>query len=151
MGPPPPRSRAARIADTRARLHEDVDCWVATADGDGPYLVPLSFLWDGAALWLATSRRSATGRNLVASGRVRLGLGPTRDVVLIDGEVEVHAVEALPAGLGDRFAAATGFDPRELDGYLYVRVVPRRILAWREVDELEGRELMRDGRWRDDP
>jgi hypothetical protein len=24
---------------------------------------------------------------------------------------------------------------------------PRRIQAWREVDELPDRELMRDGRW----
>jgi len=27
------------------------------------------------------------------------------------------------------------------------RVVPHRIRAWREVDELSDRELMHDGRW----
>ncbi|WP_435850346.1 hypothetical protein [Streptomyces massasporeus] len=26
-------------------------------------------------------------------------------------------------------------------------VVPRRMQAWPEADELDGRELMRDGRW----
>jgi hypothetical protein len=28
-----------------------------------------------------------------------------------------------------------------------VRISPRRIQAWREVNELPDRELMRDGRW----
>ena len=49
---------------------------------------------------------------------------------------------------GDRFVARTGFDPRSLaTPYRWFRISPRRIQAWREVDELPGRELMRDGRW----
>jgi hypothetical protein len=48
----------------------------------------------------------------------------------------------------DRFAARTGFDPRALTTpYRWFRVAPQRIQAWREADELSGRELMRDGRW----
>jgi hypothetical protein len=54
---------------------------------------------------------------------------------------------ASPA-FGDRFAAHTGFDPRALaTPYRWFRICPRRIQAWREVNELPGRELMRDGRW----
>ena len=46
--------------------------------------------------------------------------------------------------MGDAFAAATGFDPRTLTTrYLYFRIHPRRTQAWREADELEGRELTR--------
>jgi len=45
-------------------------------------------------------------------------------------------------------AARSGFDPRALRApYPWFRVTPRSIQAWREVDELEGRDLMRDGRW----
>ncbi|MEU9739920.1 hypothetical protein AB0E12_12100 [Micromonospora chersina] len=41
-----------------------------------------------------------------------------------------------------------GFDPRELDEpYQYFLIRPRRIQAWREANELRGRDLMRDGRW----
>jgi hypothetical protein len=29
----------------------------------------------------------------------------------------------------------------------WLRVVPRRIQAWREENELAGREVMREGRW----
>jgi hypothetical protein len=144
-----PRSRAQRRRDTEHRLGHDVDLWVATACADGtPYLVPLSFRWDGETLLLSTSAGSPTGRNLAAVRTVRLGLGPTRDVCMIDGEVEVLDIAALPHEYGDRFAAHTGFDPRTLaTPYFWFRVTPRRIQAWREVNELPGRELMRDGRW----
>jgi hypothetical protein len=143
------RSRAQRRRDTEHRLAHDVDVWVATASPDGvPYLVPLSFIWDGEALLLATPAGSATGRNLAASRTVRIGLGGTRDVTMIDGTVEVFEMDALPGELADRFAASTGFDPRPLTTpYRWFRVLPRRIQAWREENELSGRELMRDGRW----
>ncbi len=144
-----PRSRAQRRRDTERRLIHDVDLWVASAAPDGtPYLVPLSFDWDGEALLLATPADSPTGRNLAAGRTVRLGLGETRDVTMIDGDVEVLEIDALPREQGDRFAERTGFDPRELTTpYRWFRVIPRRIQAWREVDELSDRELMRDGRW----
>ena len=57
-------------------------------------------------------------------------------------------IGALPQRPGDRFAARSGFDPRTLaTPYRWFRISPRRIQAWREVNELADRELMRDGRW----
>jgi hypothetical protein len=146
---PPPRSRAQRRRDTEHRLSHDIDCWVASASADGvPYLVPLSFDWDGEALLVATPADSPTGRNLAATPAVRLGLGHTRDVTMIDGEVEVLEIDALAQHQGDRFAARTGFDPRAPGTpYRWFRISPRRIQAWREENELSDRELMRDGRW----
>jgi hypothetical protein len=123
---------------------------VASASADGtPYLVPLSFDWDGEALLMAAPTDSPTGRNLAATRTVRLGLGHTRDVSMIDGEVvEVLEIDALPQQRCDRFAAHASFDPRaEATPYRWFRICPRRIQAWREVNELPDRELMRDGRW----
>ncbi|KQX65128.1 pyridoxamine 5'-phosphate oxidase family protein [Streptomyces sp. Root1310] len=144
-----PRSHAQRRHDTEHRLTHDVDVWVASASADGaPYLVPLSFDWDGEALLAATPTNSPTGRNLAASRVVRLALGRTRDVTMIDGEVDVLELDALPRERGDRFAERTGFDPRaSATSYRWFRIVPRRIQAWREENELSDRELMRDGRW----
>jgi hypothetical protein len=144
-----PRSRPQRRRDTEHRLTHDIDVWVASASADGgPYLVPLSFDWDGETLLVATPTDSPTGRNLAATRAVRLGLGHTRDVSMIDGDVEVLEIDALPQQRGDRFAARTGFDPRALaTPYRWFRISPRRIQAWREVNELSDRELMRDGRW----
>ncbi|MFE2559858.1 pyridoxamine 5'-phosphate oxidase family protein [Streptomyces sp. NPDC059352] len=139
-----PRSRAQRRRDTEHRLAHDVDVWVATASPDGaPYLVPLSFDWDGEALLVATPANSPTGRNLAATRLARLGLGHTRDVSMIDGDVEVLEIDALPGDRGDRFAERTGFDPRTLTTpYRWFRITPRRVQAWREANELAGRELL---------
>ncbi|WP_405530027.1 pyridoxamine 5'-phosphate oxidase family protein [Streptomyces canus] len=151
MAAQPARPAEQRKQDTLNRLEHDEDVWVATAPDDGsgvPYLVPLSFLWDGSTILLATPANSPTGRNLKATGRVRLGLGPTRDVVMIEGTVDTVTQTELTGEEGDRFAARTGFDPRRLTTpYLYFRVRPQRVQAWREADELTGRELMRDGQW----
>ncbi len=146
-----PRPRAERRRDTEARLTTDVDLWVSSASPEGePYLVPLSFDWDGEAVLVATAAGTPTARNLAATGRVRLGLGHTRDVTIIEGEVEVIEINALGPERAERFAARTRFDPRtEPLPYHYFRITPCRILAWREANEIAGRELMRDGRWRD--
>ena len=150
MSTPAPRDREQRVRDTLARLERDVDCWVATAGPGGgePYLIPLSFLWDGETLLLATASATPTARNLLATRTVRLGLGELRDVALIEGTTEAIPEADIPDAVGDAFAAKTGFGPRrEPNPYLYLRVRPRRIQGWREVDELAGRELMRAGEW----
>ncbi|MET7403146.1 pyridoxamine 5'-phosphate oxidase family protein [Dactylosporangium sp. NPDC005572] len=142
-----PRPLDQRRTDTLHRLDHDEDVWVATADAAGtPYLVPLSFLWDGETLLISTVATSPTARNLRAGGRVRLTAGPTRDVVLIEGTAEPAG--DLTAELGDAFAVKTGFDPRTLRNYEYFRIRPQRIQAWREANELAGRDLMVGGEWR---
>jgi hypothetical protein len=144
------RNRATRIADTLRHLENEIDCWVATADpATGmPYMIPLSHLWDGEVIWLATSIGSATGRNLLASGAVRLGLGTVRDVVLIEGRAVAIPDSDIAPEIGDAFATQCGFDPRLSDApFNYFRVEPIRIRAWNEEPELAGRTIMKDGRW----
>jgi hypothetical protein len=141
---PPQRRR-----DTRHRLTHDIDVWVARASADGgPHLVPLPFDWTAKRCSWARRRTAPPAGPGGTTRTVRLGLGHTRDVSMIDGEVEVLEIDALPQQRGDRFAARTGFDPRALaTPYRWFRISPRRIQAWREVNELPDRELMRDGRW----
>ncbi|MFD7700070.1 pyridoxamine 5'-phosphate oxidase family protein [Streptomyces caelestis] len=149
----PPRGLEERLRDTRAGLENDVGLWAAapgTPDGVRP--VPLSLLRDGTAFLVPTPRAPVTGRNPPADGRVRIGPGPTRDVALVDGTAAPVDVDALGAGTGDAFAAGTGFDPRRPDEpYRYVRVRPRRVRARREVNEMSGRALVREGRRLDGP
>jgi hypothetical protein len=143
---PPPRPPEQRKRDTLHRLEHDADAWVATADAAGtPYLVPLSFLWDGETLLISTAATNPTAQNLRANGRVRLTVGPTRDVVLIEGTAAL--VNEVTAEVGDLFAAKTGFDPRKLRNYPYFRIRPELIQAWREVNELVGRDLMVASEW----
>jgi hypothetical protein len=63
-----PRSRAHRRRATEQRLTNDIDVWVASASADGaPYLVPLSFDWDGEALLVATPTDSPSAPPRAAS------------------------------------------------------------------------------------
>jgi hypothetical protein len=67
---PAARTLAERQRETKQRLEHDVDVWVATADpaSGTPYLVPLSFLWDGATLLIATPVTYPTSQNLQTTG-----------------------------------------------------------------------------------
>jgi hypothetical protein len=150
-----PRTRQQRRADTLAKLTAAAaDVWVATAapDANGhasSYLVPLSLAWIDDRVVLATGADSVTARNITSQGRARLGLGPTRDVVMIDAELEqVYGLDEVPSGLAERYAAQADWDPRESgDRMRFLVLRPQRIQAWREANELPGRTLMRAGAW----
>jgi hypothetical protein len=150
-----PRTLEQRKTDTLAKLSAPaVDVWVATAAVEAgghasSYLVPLSLAWIDDRIVLATEADSATARNIISHRRARLGLGPTRDVVMIDAELEqVYSLAEVPAGLARRYAMQADWDPRESGGQMRFLVLrPLRIQAWREVDELPGRTLMRGGAW----
>jgi hypothetical protein len=152
-----PRPHGQRRADALAILTAPAaDAWVATASASGgAYLVPLSIGWTGDSVVLVTLRRSPTAHNLRSAPGVRLGLGGTRDVVLIDGDVITIAdLETAPDALVDAFAAQSGWDPRQDSNaadYQVFEVRPVQLQAWREANELRGRTLLRDGEWLDDP
>jgi len=137
-----------RLADVRAKLESEVDLWVASANATGDaYLIPLSFYWDGVKLTIATPKRSRTARNVRRAGRMRVALGPTRDVVVLEGPIEEISAHA-DANLAAAHAKATGFDAREgPDEYVFFRMTPERIQAWRNPAELPERDVMRDGKW----
>lgn len=145
----PPRSTGQRKADTLARLSTDVDCWVASASASGEaYVTPFSFVWYEGQLTLATPAAGLATRNLRRAGRARIALDGTRDVVLIEGPMSLATTGEIGSALADAFASATKFDPRRLaDEYVYITLTPRSIRAWREENELAGRDLMRDGHW----
>ncbi|MYZ10938.1 pyridoxamine 5'-phosphate oxidase [Streptomyces sp. SID2999] len=143
-----PRDPALRIRDTLTRLTTERDLWLATSHPThGPHQVPLWFAWDGEALWMCTSATSATARNLREDPRARLSLPDTTDVVLLQGTAQLHpAADAPPEA--EAFTTEFTWDPRtEESPYVYLRVEPKTIRAWRGVAELRGRVVMRDGVW----
>lgn len=141
-----PRSTAERIADTRAKLAETgADVWVSTCSSDGdPYLVPLSLAWLDDRVVIAAEFTSRTVRNLEANRRARVGVGPTRDVVLLDVEVERIEVAGESALLAGYTSQADWTPPAD---YAVITLRPTRIQAWREANEIPGRTLMRAGSW----
>jgi hypothetical protein len=144
-----PRSREERKQDVLARLEREADIWVASADADGlPCMVPLWFVWHAGAAWLATRLTNPTGRNLRGGRRARLAFADTRDVVLLDGDVETHTLQEVPTAAAEAFVAKYGWDPRkDSPSYAFFEVRPHAVQAWHGVPELAGRHLMREGGW----
>lgn len=144
-----PRDAATRKADSLALLKtEAIDAWVATASAEGvPHLVPLSLLWRDDSAVIALPESTPTARNIVATGRARLGVGSTRDVVLVDAVLHSSIDVGSDESLADAYAAQADWDPRGAEGYVYLILRPERVQAWREAKETVGRTLMRDGSW----
>ncbi|KRB73863.1 hypothetical protein ASE01_17760 [Nocardioides sp. Root190] len=55
-------------------------------------------------------------------------------------------IDENPA-LAESYAAQADWDPRGSVGYVFLVLRPHRVQAWREVNEMTGRTLMRDGTW----
>ena len=143
------RDTKTRKADVLAALERQKDLWIATADPAGrPHLIAVSAWWDGSAVVIATTAASRTARNLAANRPARLALGSPDDVIVIDARSGESRPVSDSAELAGKFAAAVGWDPREVgEGWVFFRLEPARIQAYRGYDELEGRDVMRDSRW----
>jgi hypothetical protein len=144
------RSPQQRKADVLSALAQNRDLWLATASRSGrPHLIAVSSWWDGDRVAVATTAGSRTARNLDATGAGRLALGSPEDVVVID----VKAVDSVPvpdAGtdLTTGFSEAAGWSPAEESGsWVFYRLEPVHVQAYRGYGELEGRDVMRDSRW----
>jgi hypothetical protein len=144
-----PRDPQVRKADTLALLAAPaIDVWVSSASAAGEaHLVPVSLAWVDERAVIAVPETSVTARNLTASGRARLGVGPTRDVVMIDAVLDRATGVDGDAALGDAYAAQADWDPRGDSDYVFLVLRPVRLQAWREANEIAGRTLMRDGAW----
>ncbi|WP_233521982.1 pyridoxamine 5'-phosphate oxidase family protein [Streptomyces triticagri] len=143
------RPAAERRRQTLDRLATERDIWLATSHPEhGPHQAPFWFSWDGRAVWVCTGAASATVRNVREERRVHLSLPDTADVVMLQGEADCYADQDVPEEAADRFTAKFGWDPRREEGsFVYIRITPAVIRAWRDEPELRGRVIMRDGTW----
>ena len=127
------RDTATRKADVLAALEKQHDLWLASADVAGrPHLIAVSAWWDGTDLIIATTGSSKTARNLAMNPAARVARGAPADAIVIDAQmIESRAVEDS-AELAGGFAAAVGWDPREVgEGWMFFRLRPNRIQAFR--------------------
>lgn len=143
------RDTATRKADALEMLEKHGDMWLSSADRYGkPHLIAVSAWWDGRDVVIATTEDSRTAANLAPGNEARLAAGTPADVVMVDAEV----IESVPAGEADQvaagFAGAVGWDPREVGkDWVFFRLRPSRIQAYRGYDEVKGRDVMRGSEW----
>ena len=143
------RDPEARKADVLAALDRQKDLWLASADPSGrPHLIAVSAWWDGKDVVIATGGGSRTARNLKKDAAARLALGSPDDVIVIDAHVVGSSLVADSADLAGAFASAVGWNPREVgEDWVFIRLAPERIQAYKGYDELEGRDVMKNARW----
>jgi hypothetical protein len=69
--------------------------------------------------------------------------------VIIDAVLDqIIRVDSAPPELAKHYADQAAWDPQNTgQPYVYLLLRPDRIQAWREVNELPGRTLMRGGSW----
>lgn len=122
--------------------------WLATAEvGGRPHLIAVSAWWDGAGLVVTTLGSSKTARNMAMHPMVTLAGGDPSDAVVIQAQVIDSTGVEDSADLATGFKAAVGWDPREMDGWMFFRLRPTRIQAFRGYDEIEDRDVMVRSRW----
>lgn len=147
-----PRPLRERRAAAVEHLRSNDNLWFATAsDGRGPHLIPVSYGWDGTRLTTATFESSRTLKNVRAQPKVRVAVGSTGDVLIVDATAAIVPVTDIDPAAADGYAQAAGNDPRSVPGFTYIQLEPERMLVWRGPREFAGRTVMRHGVWLDEP
>jgi Pyridoxamine 5'-phosphate oxidase len=142
------RDTATRKKDVLARLEMQGHYWLATAQvGGGPHVIAVSGLWEGSEMVVTTMSTSKTARNMAMNPLVVLAGGDPSDAIVIRAQV----IESRPAAdsprLLEEWKTAMGWDPTELGDWMFYRLRPTRIQAFRGYGEVKGRDVMIRGRW----
>jgi hypothetical protein len=144
----PLRDVATRKSDVLRALESQGHYWLSTADTSGrPHVIGVSALWTGGELVVTTLGSSRTSRNIAANPTVVLTHGDPADAVVIRAEMVDSAAVADSPDLASKWKDAMGWDPREMDGWMFFRLRPMRIQAFRGYDEIENRDVMVRSRW----
>lgn len=144
----PLRDAATRKKDVLASFEKNGHFWLSTAEiGGGPHVIGVSALWDGSGFTITTLGSSKTARNMAMNPLVVLAGGDPSDAIVVQAQViETVPVEDSPRMAGE-WKAAMGWDPSELGDWVFYRLRPTRIQAFRGYDEIKGRDVMIRSRW----
>jgi hypothetical protein len=77
----------------------------------------------------------------------KLACGDPSDAIVIDAQVIDSSAVEDSGDLASGFKDAMGWDPREMGGWMFYRLRPTRIRAFRGYDEIENRDVMVQSRW----
>ena len=145
---PSPRDAATRKRDALAALESQGAYWLATAEvGGRPHLIAVSGWWDGHDIVFTTLGTSKTARNLAMNPAAKLAGGTPADAVVIEAQMMDSVMVDDAPDVAEGFKKAMGWDPREMDGWMFFRMRPTRIQAFRGYDEIDDRDVMVRSRW----
>ena len=142
------RSVEQRKKDVLAELEKQGHYWLTTAEvGGRPHVIGVAGLWDGSQMIITTLGTSRSARNMAMNPRVVLAWGDPADAIVIQaGVIDSSAVEDSHQ-IADEWKQAMGWDAREMEGWMFFRLRPTHIQAFRGYDEIAGRDVMIRSRW----
>jgi hypothetical protein len=142
------RDAATRKRDVLNFLEKQGHYWLATSQvGGGPHVIGVSGLWHEEEMLVTTLGTSKTARNLAMNPLAVLAGGDPSDAIVIQAQViESRPVEESPELLKE-WKAVMGWDPSELGDWMFYRLRPTRIQAFRGYDEIKGRDVLIRSRW----
>ncbi|TMD96338.1 MAG: hypothetical protein E6I72_09700 [Chloroflexi bacterium] len=142
------RDTETRKKDVLAALEKQGRYWLATAPiGGRPHIIAVSGWWDGHELVVTTLGTSVSARNMAMNPLVTVAGGDPSDAIVIQAQMIDSVAVEDGADLASGFKKAMGWDPREMDGWMFFRLRPTRIQAFRGYDEIENRDVMIRSRW----
>ena len=145
---PSGRDTQTRKKDVLESLEKQGHYWLSTAEiGGRPHVIGVSALWDGSQFVVTTLGSSLTARNMSMNPGVVLAHGDPSDAIVVQAAVIDSAAVEDSAELAGDWKKAMGWDPREMGGWMFFRLRPTRIQAFRGYDEIEGRDVMIRSRW----
>src|SRR6266851_4189615 len=127
------RDTATRKKDVLEALDAQGHYWLVTAEvGGRPHVIGVSGWWDDGQLVVTTLGSSRTARNMAMNPQVKLAHGDPGDAIVIEAQmIDSAAVEDSP----------------EVGGWMFFRLRPTRIQAFRGYDEIGDRDVMIRSRW----
>lgn len=145
----PPRDAATRKRDVLAALESQGHYWLATSAINGrPHIIAVSGWWDGQdELVVTTLGTSVTARNMAMNPVVSLAHGDPSDAIVIRAQMIESAAVEDAHDLAEGFKKAMGWDPREMEGWMFFRLRPTGIKAFKGYEEIGGRDVMIRSRW----
>ena len=145
----PLRDAATRKKDVLAVLESQSHYWLATSSINGrPRIIAVAGWWDGNdELVVTTLGTSVTAKNMAMNPVVTLAHGDPSDAIVIQAQMIDSAAVEDAHDLAEGFKKAMGWDPREMEGWMFFRLRPTGIKAFRGYDEIGGRDVMIRSRW----
>jgi len=145
----PQRDAATRKKDVLAVLESQSHYFLATSPINGrPHIIAVSGWWDGEdELVVATLGTSVTAKNMAMNPVVSLVHGTPDDAIVIQAQMLDSVAVDEAADIARDWEKAMGWDAREMDGWLFFRLRPTRIQAFRGYDEIGGRDVMVRSSW----
>ena len=142
------RDAATRKKDVLDALEKQGHYWLATAPTGGrPHMIGVSGLWNGHEMIVTTQGTSVTAKNMAMNPLVTLAWGDPADAIVIQAQM----LDSIPvedaADIARDWEKAMGWDAREMDAWVFFRLRPTRIQAFRGYDEIEGRDVMVRSSW----